>query len=617
MPRSAIADDVIAVSEGRKLPPHIPQSDDNKVSLVYRLFGEAKRAKVRASKNWGRNYKWYEGNQWPSDRPKWKASIVQNAIYSSVEMILAILTDRRPTVYALPREQQDAMRAEMSTRVLEYIWDLRAVDLVHVDVLKNALIFGTGFYKAFWDMEYGDLYSGGEIGVLARDPHNIFPDPNGTNEENCDYMLDVSVTSIRRLRLQYGNDKVDKVKPDEGLRVIDKRGASQAGDILEAEDFPTSEYNVPKTHAAIKEDYVGQYYTGTTDTIGTKREGGKEFYSEDAKVTVYEAFFNPCRDYPEGRILVTAGGVVLRDTPNPYKRIPLVRVPCHQLPNEFWGMSYVDPMIEPQRLLNWTISLEVDHANFSTHPRELIDSAAGIDVDAITGEPGEQIEYDSTMLNDPRGPIKYLQPPPLPQFVHELVQLSKDMLDATTGLYDVTQGRRPTGITAGVAITSLQEAAQTRIRLIERNTSRAMEKLGKLILSIASEYYKLDPNRMLRLVGADRQAEFVEIGQLVKEKPLDVDVKVVEGSARPVAREIEHQILTELLNNQHIDAEMFLESVDERVFPSKHQLLVKLRERMEQQMQMEQQLAEVQAALGSPAEVSETSPSASPSAPGP
>ena len=76
-----------------------------------------------------------------------------------------------------------------------------------------------------------------------------------------------------------------------------------------------------------------------------------------------------------------------------------------------------------------------------------------------------------------------LAPHTIPEYIFQFYGEMQKMIDQISGLHDVTQGRKPIGITAAKAISTLQEAAQTRIRLKERNLQVSLTQLGYLVVN--------------------------------------------------------------------------------------------------------------------------------------
>src|SRR5690606_34089674 len=105
-----------------------------------------------------------------------------------------------------------------------------------------------------------------------------------------------------------------------------------------------------------------------------------------------------------------------------------------------------------------------------------------------------------------------------------------------SGVHDVTQGRRPTGIAAASAIAQLQEAGQARIRDKARNRDDASLRLGRLIALRVIEFY--GPERRIAIRGEGEQVQMVnfdieqlryqaarellQLGALMPEHVLDV-----------------------------------------------------------------------------------------------
>src|SRR5690606_3554371 len=110
-------------------------------------------------------------------------------------------------------------------------------------------------------------------------------------------------------------------------------------------------------------------------------------------------------------------------------------------------------------------------------------------------------------IQNPRARFERVPPQPLPQHYLELyLQLQRNM-ETITGIHDVTQGRRPTGITAATAISLLQEAGQARIRDKARNLEDAIRRMGELIISRILQFYT--PDRIIRIRGPEGDVQFV------------------------------------------------------------------------------------------------------------
>jgi hypothetical protein len=148
--------------------------------------------------------------------------------------------------------------------------------------------------------------------------------------------------------------------------------------------------------------------------------------------------------------------------------------------------------------------------------------------------------------------------------------LDKKDFDAISGIFDVTQGRRPVGIEAASAITELQEAAQTRLRLKVRNMEVALERMGELIVGLVQEFYTEE--RTIRLVGTNlAKPQFVTINQNVLgddgsvKRINDVsvgkyDVEIGVGSTMPINKTRRYAEMMEMYKNGIVDGQAVLEN---------------------------------------------------------
>ena len=85
--------------------------------------------------------------------------------------------------------------------------------------------------------------------------------------------------------------------------------------------------------------------------------------------------------------------------------------------------------------------------------------------------------------------VDRLAPPQMPQYVHETIQVLKNDVEIVSGVHDITQGRKPGSVSAGVAIMALQEAAQARIRLKVWLMEMALNEIGATWYSRLQQYW--------------------------------------------------------------------------------------------------------------------------------
>jgi len=182
--------------------------------------------------------------------------------------------------------------------------------------------------------------------------------------------------------------------------------------------------------------------------------------------------------------------------------------------------------------------------------------------------------------------------PAMPPGLTSLYELLMSQAEGATGLTEVSQGRKPAGVSAAAAIETLQDAAQTRIRLKERNMQNSLQQLGTQMVGLMLQFYN-EP-RVIRITG-DKDAwptfrEFfidqMEDGGYVynqKESTYDeemddyvteseytstpeskglVDVKVVAGTAMPWAKSSRANIAFRLFDSNAIDEEELLKALE-------------------------------------------------------
>tara|TARA_B100000965_G_C19403575_1_gene674348 strand:- start:124 stop:861 length:738 start_codon:yes stop_codon:yes gene_type:complete len=146
-----------------------------------------------------------------------------------------------------------------------------------------------------------------------------------------------------------------------------------------------------------------------------------------------------------------------------------------------------------------------------------------------TDKPGQVFYTNGPHEGVSRLPAGNISASSLPM-AQSLIQLA----DQVSGVHDITQGRNPSGVTSGTAISQLQEASQQVIRTKEREVGQdAVISLYKHTLSMLK--HNSEENLEVRTFSdTNGQYEFYSIPPY--ELDTDMDFKYVPGSSMPENR---------------------------------------------------------------------------------
>jgi hypothetical protein len=134
------------------------------------------------------------------------------------------------------------------------------------------------------------------------------------------------------------------------------------------------------------------------------------------------------------------------------------------------------------------------------NPIWVVDDDANVDTDQLYNRPGLIVE------KSPGSEVRREAGVQLQPYVLQLIDRIKLYVDDLSGATDVTKGATPTGVKAGVAITALQEAAQTRLRQKSRNLDVFLQNLGQQYKSRVLQFYTAP--RIIRLTNDQNAVKF-------------------------------------------------------------------------------------------------------------
>ncbi len=122
------------------------------LKYVYRRFydiqNDPKRNEIICNiEKWRRNWEALRAARDPDD---WQSNYFIPLTTSVVEQLLAEMIDQNPRPIILPLSREDKPKATVMRHIFDYTWEVADSDIELFDVIKDALIEGTGIAQEYY-----------------------------------------------------------------------------------------------------------------------------------------------------------------------------------------------------------------------------------------------------------------------------------------------------------------------------------------------------------------------------------------------------------------------------------------------------------------------------------
>ena len=491
-------------------------------NLVLTMFQQSRSLRRWEEGNWFIDTKYLYGDQWVVWDPRtmslnirakkpWRIRQTINHLRPAVEIILNVITSRKPKLQAVPgsSEPSDRQAARACDKLIEYLWLDQDMDDLLDEALMWMLVTGRGFLRVGWDPNAGgevelpdlesmtaaDLMSGvqppmqtimaGDIVTDAIPPFNMHVDPAATSIRKARWAGDETYMHVDEAKERWPKYK-NKITPDGGQDVY---------------------YNYARRLLFQQDSKAGSKDVQDTVTVRT-------MYIRDGKKT---------------RKVVLVGNIVVEDVDSPFgNNFPYVDFLCFRNPGSYWGQGLVNLARNAQTSFNRARSMFMEMMNKTGNPQWLVAKGSGVKRGDLTDEPGGIIYYNPIGMT-PVTQLPGTQPPPGWQ---QLMGLDLTDMRDQMGILDVLRGDNPPGVRSGRSLAYLVEQNLGRHGPMIRRFERSVQDLARLWLHVAKTFYAED--RMLSVTGGDAGIEIYKLRLSDLEGPRDVVINV--GSALPESK---------------------------------------------------------------------------------
>jgi hypothetical protein len=449
--------------------------------------------RVESEANWDRWEKQYEG--WRSEKPtgstEWQSNHVVPLTAAIVEAALSEMVDQTPRPLILPRGQEDIPRATVMKHIFDYTWEVSDGDTELYNVIKDALIYGTGIAQEFY---WKDRRMIQNLQVLRKGKVKESEDTETFDYDDC-YMEAVKLQDF------FVDEKARAFTGPTGARDCIRRY------IMDIEDF--------------KLFFQGKVWD-PMDNAKYVTPGGDvnyyEFYSPpqglDTSHEVEVLWYWSKK--PEDRLMIIANDVVVRSGPNIYqhKQLPFSRAVDVKRTHRFYGKGEPELLESVQDEMNTLRRMVIDRNHLDIDKMFFVSNRVSLNDEDLIARPHGMIPTD-----DPDS-VKAVEYGDVPRSVElSYDKLTEDALQATGIDYRfLSTPTSGTATEAAIIKESVLKRIRTKLRILEREF---LVNVARLRVANIIQFYRQP--KLERIIGDENSTAFREqITRLAQQGKLEV-----------------------------------------------------------------------------------------------
>jgi hypothetical protein len=491
----------------------------------------------------------------------WQSNIFVPYVQAVVETLMPRVLDARPDFSVQGRTSEDQAKAEKQQQLGDYLWELSMMDKTVEDVVRSALVYGTGYLQAYWKkdvrvqkfLKTKDLlkkkYEWKEESRTFYDApcaewvdnYSLFYDWHNTERKSKQYWFRRLVLTGPEITRKYPN-----ADPERLALALNNPG----GDL---QDYASIRVQVKQNQdLTVKgvSTFNGPAYGFGSDKYNTFGDPLLQMYEVFEWTQPYADMFSV--HVGGGWTPILKGGWM--PIPYDYKEASYIDFPYLKVPGEFEG--YGLPMIleNPQIMMNMIKNQRLDAATLSIHKMWIVNPLANINKEELVTRP-----FGIIYSVDPNG-VREVQFSDIKASAYKEEDLLKADMRYASGVDDFSMGAGG-GASSATEVRHLRESTLERVRLFVNHLGNGFSDLMRYWMDMSRQFYTKD--MVIRIVGDDGETMFPLIEKDDLEGKFDYKASVLPSIAgqQDIKKKQDMDLFQLLINLPFVDPQKLTQKI--------------------------------------------------------
>jgi hypothetical protein len=439
-----------------------------------------------------------------------KNRVHENVLLPMAQNRLARLCKVPPRFDTLPNSpsEEDKEAALLSLDILVDLWHRQEINRKRIPMGMWLQQCGHAYLKVSFDSTIGNVMTDpetgefqgreGEVRVDVVSAFEVFPDPlaKELTEDECAWVVHAKIRSIDYFKSHY--ERGELVKPE-------------------------SPWLLSLQYEA-RVNSVNVFGPGSSGDLGAAGQ------NTAVELSYYE---RASIKHPNGRHVITANGVLLKDDELPVGMYPFAKFDDIVVGGKYYSECCTTHARPLQDQYNKTLTRRAEWVNKMLAGKYIAARMHGLMKEALNDRNGEVVEYD--VVPNAKEPHA-MEIPTIPQYAYEETTQLKNGIASIYGLSEIARGIVQPSMPA-IGMQLILEQDETRIGIETEQHEHAFARVGTLALKYCEKFYKT--RRSLR--KRDDQGNYSVKYYTGEDLKGNTACMVIRGSTVPTSKSLRRQ----------------------------------------------------------------------------